>query len=453
MTAAKNKRLSILIVEDERNTREALSRYLSPKFDLTVAEDGLKGLNLIERNDYDLVLTDLRMPGADGMSILHAVLSKNNPAPCIVFTAYGSIETAVDAVKNGAFDFVTKPVNLDRLEIAINRALEAKTLKDENRLLKKKLINEFEIDNIVAKSAIMQDIIATVRQVAPSRSTILISGESGSGKELIAHAIHQLSGRKGPMLPVHCAALPANLLESELFGYEKGAFTGAVEQKKGRFELADGGSLFLDEIGEIEQQTQVKLLRVLETKTFERLGGVESIYSDARLISATNKNLRELVSAGKFREDLFYRLDVVNIHVPPLRQRLEDIPILIKKFLDTFSEDNSKGRLTIDEKALGVLCSYSWPGNIRELRNCIERMVVLSHGNILKADSVPINIRSGADGSSLVFNSNELDLNHNEKLLIIKALEDCDGNRTRAAEKLGINRRTLHRKLNEYDIN
>jgi DNA-binding NtrC family response regulator len=453
MTVKKLNQPAILIVEDERNTREAMTRYLSPKFELTLAEDGLKGLNLIERNDYDLVLTDLRMPGADGMDILQATLKKKNPPPCVVFTAYGSIETAVDAVRDGAFDFVTKPVNLDRLEIAIKRALESKSLKDENRRLKKRLHHEFEIDNIVAKSAIMCEVMETVRQVAPTRSTILLSGESGSGKEVIAHAIHHLSGRKGPMLPVHCAALPATLLESELFGYEKGAFTGAGEQKKGRFELADGGTLFLDEIGDIEPQTQVKLLRVLESRTFERVGGVESIYSDARLISATNKNLRAQVSEGKFREDLFYRLDVVNIHVPPLRERLEDIPILIRKFIDEFSEENGKGQQTIDEKTLNVLCTYPWPGNIRELRNCIERMVVLSHGHLLKVDNVPLNIRSGTGPIPVSPNPVELDLDHNEKMLILKALEDTNGNRTRAAEKLGINRRTLHRKLHEYDIN
>ncbi len=449
----KNQRLpAILIVDDERNTREALARYLRPKYEITMAEDGIRGINLIQRNDYDLILTDLRMPGADGMSVLDATLKKKSPPPCIVFTAYGSIETAVNAVKGGAFDFVTKPVNLDRLEIVINRAMESKLLKDENRMLRKKLRNEFEIDWIVAKSATMQEVMETVRQIAPTRSTILITGESGSGKEVIAQAIHKLSGRKGPIMAVHCAALPPNLLESELFGHEKGAFTGAVEQKKGRFELADSGTLFLDEIGEIEPQIQVKLLRVLETRTFERVGGVDQVFTDTRLISATNRDLRSMVAEGKFREDLFYRLDVVNIHIPPLRERQEDIPILVKTFIDEFSEDNGKGQQSISEEALNLLCNYKWPGNIRELRNCIERMVVLSRGPLLQLDNVPVSIRSGDSSAPAAMNSTTLDLDRNEKMLILKALEECDGNRTNAANKLGISRRTLHRKLKEYSI-
>ncbi len=444
---------AILIVDDERNTREALARYLRPKYEITMAEDGIRGINLIQRNDYDLILTDLRMPGADGMSVLDAALKKKSPPPCIVFTAYGSIESAVSAVKGGAFDFVTKPVNLDRLEIVINRALESKMLKDENRMLRKKLHNEFKIDCIVAKSAPMQEVLETVRQVAPTRSTILITGESGSGKEVIAQAIHQLSGRKGAIMAVHCAALPPTLLESELFGHEKGAFTGAVEQKKGRFELADNGTLFLDEIGEIEPQIQVKLLRVLETRTFERVGGVEQVFTDTRLISATNRDLRNMVAEGKFREDLFYRLDVVNIHIPPLRERQEDIPILVKTFIDEFAEDNSKGRQSISEEALDVLCNYKWPGNIRELRNCIERMVVLSRGPLLQLDNVPVGIRGGDFSAPAAITSPTLDLNRNEKMLILKALEECSDNRTNAAAKLGISRRTLHRKLKEYSIN
>ncbi len=453
MITTKNSPPAILIVDDERNTREALARYLRPKYEITIAEDGIRGINLIQRNDYDLILTDLRMPGADGMSVLDAALKKKSPPPCIVFTAYGSIETAVSAVKGGAFDFVTKPVNLDRLEIVINRALESKMLKDENRMLRKKLRNEFEIDSIVAKSAPMQEVLETVRQVAPTRSTVLITGESGSGKEVIAQAIHKLSGRKGAIMAVHCAALPPTLLESELFGHEKGAFTGAIEQKKGRFELADNGTLFLDEIGEIEPQIQVKLLRVLETRTFERVGGVEQVFTDTRLISATNRDLHNMVAEGKFREDLFYRLDVVNIHIPPLRERQEDIPILVKTFIDEFAEENGKGRQSISEEALNALCSYKWPGNIRELRNCIERMVVLSRGPLLQLDNVPVGIRGGGGDAPAAMSSPTLDLDRNEKMLILKALEECGDNRTNAAEKLGISRRTLHRKLKEYSIN
>ncbi|MFA7231534.1 MAG: sigma-54 dependent transcriptional regulator, partial [Victivallaceae bacterium] len=379
----KKEQPSLLIVDDERNTRDALARYFRSRFDITLAEDGIKGINLLKKHDYDLVLTDLRMPGADGMNVLETALEKDPRPVCIVFTAYGSIESAVTAVKAGAFDFVTKPVNLDKLEIVIDRALESRQLKEENIQLKKKLGRNVEMSGIVAKSQLMHEVLDIVSQVAPTRSTVLVSGESGTGKEVIARAIHQSSGRTGPFVPVHCAALPSNLLESELFGHEKGAFTGAVEQKKGRFELADGGTLFLDEIGEIEPQVQVKLLRVLESRTFERVGGVEPVYTDTRLISATNRDLMKMVEEGKFRDDLFYRLDVVNIKMPPLRERQDDIPILIKNFIDEFSLENGKEIRNISEDAIAALCAYDWPGNIRELRNCIERMLVLSRSNTL----------------------------------------------------------------------
>jgi DNA-binding NtrC family response regulator len=440
-------------VDDERNTRDALARYFRNRFDITLAEDGVTGINLLKRNNYELVLTDLRMPGADGMSVLEAALEKN-PAPgCIVFTAYGSIENAVAAVKAGAFDFVTKPVNLDKLEIVIERALESRQLKQENKQLKKKLGGDVDLSGIVAKSVAMREVMDTVKQIAPGRSTILLTGESGTGKEVIARAIHKLSERDGQFIPVHCAALPSNLLESELFGHEKGSFTGAIEQKKGRFELADGGTLFLDEIGEIEPQIQVKLLRVLETRTFERVGGVEPIITSARLVSATNRDLKAMVDEGEFREDLFYRLDVVNIKLPPLRERIEDIPLLVKQFIDDSARENGKNIESISEEALDVLCAYQWPGNIRELRNCIERMVVLSRSSVLEVDNVPMNIRSGNPNETVpAFKSSSLDIDKNEKILIMKALEECGGNRTKAADKLGISRRTLHRRLKDYNL-
>ncbi|MCP3967294.1 MAG: sigma-54-dependent Fis family transcriptional regulator [Lentisphaerae bacterium] len=461
----KSSKLKLLICDDERNTRDALARFFRTRFDVTTAEDGITGINLLQRNNYDLILTDMKMPGADGLCVLDAAL-KNDPKPtCIVFTAYGSIATAVTAVKRGAFDFVTKPVNLDQLEIVIDRALESRKLKEENRQLKQKLGTETDLSNIIAKSKVMQEIMETVKQVAPTRSTILLSGESGTGKEVIAKAIHKISCRNGAFIPIHCAALPANLLESELFGYEKGAFTGAVDQKPGRFELADNGTLFLDEIGEIDPQVQVKLLRVLETRSFERIGGIESLETSARLISATNRDLKTMVENGDFREDLFYRLDVVNIKLPPLRDRIEDIPILVKHFIDEFAADNIKNIRGISEGALAALCAYSWPGNIRELRNCIERMIVLCRGNSLEIDNVPFNILNqkgsvaGYRPKFMVKNTStapqqgtSLDLDQNEKLLIIKALEECGGNRTKAADKLGISRRTLHRRLKEYNL-
>lgn len=451
----KNGKPSILIVDDERNTRDIMARFLRPKYEVTLAEDGIKGINILKRHDFDLVLTDMRMPGADGMAVLETVLEKNPAPPCIIITAYGSIESAVKAVKNGAFDFVTKPVNFDHLEILIERAIESQKLKTENRELKNRLNRGMGEQKIIANSKAMQDVLATIRQVAPSRSTVLITGESGTGKELAATAIHELSGRKGKFMPVHCAALPANLLESELFGHEKGAFTGAIEQKKGRFELADGGTLFLDEIGEIDAQIQVKLLRVLETQTFERVGGIEPVYSDTRLLSATNRNLRQMVNEGEFREDLFYRLDVVTVHLPALRERYEDIPLLIKHYMDQFAHENNKPIEGISEEALSMLCAYKWPGNIRELRNCIERMTVLSNKNELGVESIPPNIRnsSGSGGTAVAIPSvKSLDLDKNERALIVKALEECDGNRTHAAEKLGISRRTLHRKLKTYNL-
>ncbi len=448
-----SKPMSILIIDDERNTREIMGRFLDSTYEVTLAEDGVHGIKVLKERSFDLVLTDLRMPGVDGLKVLEETLNKRPSPPCIVITAYGSVENAVKAVKAGAFDFVTKPVNFDRLEIVIQRALESQRLMRENRELKRRLSESSMSSGIIAKSAVMQDIMDTVRQVAPSRTTVLITGESGTGKELIAQALHEFSGRPGKLLPVHCAALPANLLESELFGHEKGAFTGAFEQRKGRFELSDKGTLFLDEIGEIDQQIQVKLLRALETHSFERVGGSETIYTDTRVVAATNRNLRQMVSEGSFREDLYYRLDVVTIHLPPLRERQEDIPLLVKHFIDTCSFENGKDIASISEEALELLCHYDWPGNIRELKNCIERMVVLSRDEVLQKGSVPLHIVKGAKGSSVAaIAPTSLDLDKNEKLLIIRALDECSGNRTRAAEKLGISRRTLHRKLIDYNI-
>lgn len=450
----KNDRHSILIVDDERGTRETLAKFLRPTYDVTIAEDGEIALNLLKHNNYDLVLSDIRMPGANGLTILEATLKLTPQPPCILFTAYGSIESAVEAMKLGAFDFVTKPVNLDELEILISRALESRRIKEENIELKKRLDSKFGAQAIVGNSGAIQRIIETVRHVAPTRSTILITGESGTGKELIAQAVHQLSGRTGRFVPVHCAALPETLLESELFGHERGAFTGASEQRKGRFELADGGTIFLDEIGEIPMSIQVKLLRVLETRSFERLGGVDTITSDARVVAATNKDLKTMVAQGTFREDLFYRLDVVTVNLPPLRERQEDIPPLVKHFMDVYARENGKNAITISEDAMSALCSYSWPGNIRELRNCIERMIVLCREPVLTIDSVPVNIREQSTPgiSKTILNPSSCDLTRNEKLLISRALNECGGNRTKAAEKLGISRRTLHRKLNEYGL-
>ena len=445
------KKQAILIIDDERNTREVMGRFLDGQYEVVLAEDGVHVLKALKERRFDLVLTDLRMPGVDGFTVLSECIKQTPALPCVVITAYGSVENAVKAVKAGAFDFVTKPVNFDRLEIVIQRALESERLKNENQELRRKLGQVSGNVNIIAKSLAMKEVMDTVRQVAPSKSTVLITGESGTGKELIAIALHEYSGRSGKLLPVHCAALPPNLLESELFGHEKGAFTGASELRKGRFELADQGTLFLDEIGEIDQQIQVKLLRALETHNFERVGGSETIYTDTRVVTATNRDLRQMVLDGKFREDLFYRLDVVTIHLPPLRERLEDIPLLVKHYIDHFAFENGKSISSISEEALEVLCKYDWPGNIRELRNCIERMVVLSRDEILGKASIPFHI-ANKHRASIAAVPGSLDIDKNEKMLIARALEECGGNRTHAADKLGISRRTLHRKLKTYNL-
>ena len=447
-------RRSILIIDDERGTREAMGKFLRPDYDVTLAEDGEKGINLLNRNHYDLILSDIRMePGPSGLDVLAASLKLSPPPPCILFTAYGSIETAVEAVKQGAFDFVTKPVNFDRLEIIIRRALESVSLKEENTELKRKLGSRFGVKGMIGNSAKMKNIIETVEQVAPTRTTVLITGESGTGKELVAQAIHQCSGRTGKFVPVHCSALPDNLIESELFGHERGAFTGAVEMRKGRFELAEGGTIFLDEIGEIPLHIQVKLLRVLENRAFERIGGSETIITDARVVAATNRDLKKMVEEGTFREDLFYRLDVVSLEIPPLRERKEDIPLLVKHYLDVFNKENGKD-IGITETAMASLCAYAWPGNIRELRNCVERMVVLCRGKMIDLENVPVDIREGVTPgiAKTVLSQPSCDLECNEKMLIERALNECGGNRTKAAEKLGISRRTLHRKLHTYNL-
>ena len=447
-------RRSILIIDDERGTREAMGKFLRPDYDVTLAEDGEKGINLLNRNHYDLILSDIRMePGPSGLDVLAASLKLSPPPPCILFTAYGSIETAVEAVKQGAFDFVTKPVNFDRLEIIIRRALESVSLKEENTELKRKLGSSFGVKGMIGNSAKMKNIIETVEQVAPTRTTVLITGESGTGKELVAQAIHQCSGRTGKFVPVHCSALPDNLIESELFGHERGAFTGAVEMRKGRFELAEGGTIFLDEIGEIPLHIQVKLLRVLENRAFERIGGSETIITDARVVAATTRDLKKMVEEGTFREDLFYRLDVVSLEIPPLRERKEDIPLLVKHYLDVFNKENGKD-IGITETAMASLCAYAWPGNIRELRNCVERMVVLCRGKMIDLENVPVDIREGVTPgiAKTVLSQPSCDLECNEKMLIERALNECGGNRTKAAEKLGISRRTLHRKLHTYNL-
>src|ERR1017187_9735830 len=390
------KRPTILIVDDERNTREGLQRALQDRYDVLLAEDSQKAVLALESTPVDVMLTDLRMPGGDGIGLLRRALSLTGSPGCMMMTAYGSIENAVQAMQAGAYHYVTKPVNLDELELVIHRALNSRRVEAENVNLHEQIDQKYGLENIIGESTSMRQVFETIQQVAPSRATVLITGATGTGKELIAKAIHNLSPRKnGAFVAVHAAALPSSLLESELFGHERGAFTGAVERRTGRFELADGGTLFLDEIGELEPAMQVKLLRVLEERAFERVGGSKTLQVDVRLVAATNKDLKKLVSEGKFRDDLFYRLSVVAVDLPLLRERRDDIPLLVKSFLDEFSRENGKQVRELTPEAMNLLLAYDWPGNVRELRNAIEQMVVLARGERLTARDVPVAIRGG----------------------------------------------------------
>ena len=446
------KKPMILIVDDEKNTRDGLARALNRNYDILIAEHGQRALDLLAENAVDVMLSDVRMPGIDGLTIMQRALARTPSPVCILLTAYGTVETAVEAMKHGAYDFLTKPVNLDRLDLLVQRALRERDMESENRQLREQLDTKYGLERIIGQSSAMQEVFDTIRQAGPSRANVLVEGESGTGKELVAHAIHGLSAQiHGPFIPVHCAALSQNLLESELFGHEKGAFTGAAERRRGRFELADGGTLFLDEISEIDPSIQVKILRALEEHKFERVGGQETIEVVVRLIAATNRDLKKMVDEGKFREDLFYRLYVVIIHLPPLRERTGDIPILTQHFLKELAMANDKKVESITPEAMDILSSYSWPGNVRELRNIVERMIVLARGEKLTVRDIPAAIREGVQTRTVMSASN-LSLDEAEKQLIVNALKNHGNNRTKAANQLGISRRTLHRKLNEYGL-
>jgi two-component system, NtrC family, response regulator AtoC len=455
---------SVLIVDDEKHTREGLQQALADNYDVTVASNADEAFNLMDAQSFDVVLTDLRMPGGkSGLKVIDKALSLPNRPAVLMMTAYGSIDSAVEAMKRGAVDFLTKPVNIERLEVLIQRALKTKTLEVEVQQLHERLDERFNLEGIIGTSSKLKEVIDKMRLVAPSRATILIEGESGTGKELIAQAIHQSSSRaRAPFIAVHCAALSENLLESELFGHERGAFTGAVERRIGRFESANGGTLFLDEIGEISPSTQVKLLRFLETKAIERVGGSKPVELDVRLVAATNRNLEQMVRDGKFREDLFFRLNVVRLTMPPLRDRREDVPVLLAHFIKQFSTENGVPPLTIEPGALRTLQSYAWPGNIRELRNFCENAVVLRRGGSLtEYDLEPkfrgevttpagtVSAGGGGTTSSPAVNTS-LSVEENEKRLLREALLKARGNRTRAAELMGLSRRTLHRKLAQW---
>jgi two-component system, NtrC family, response regulator AtoC len=445
---------TLLIVDDEKTTRDGLRAALEDRYDVYVAEDAKAAMELLERENFDVMLTDFRLPNEDGMKLIARAKSLSKPPICILMTAYGSEELAVDAMKRGADDYIAKGrLQIDELEMRIARALKQQNLEVENVSLRKQLDSKFGLENIVGESPAMKEVFEIVQQVAPTRATVLLGGESGTGKELVAKAIHQLSPRaKQPFVTVHCAALAPTLLESELFGHEKGAFTGAHERRVGRFEQAQGGTLFLDEIGEIDATIQVKLLRFLGERTFERVGSNKTLTADVRLIAATNKNLEELVKAGKFREDLFFRLRVVEINLPPLRERTGDIPLLAQKFLREFAGENKKPVSDFTADALQLLLNYSWPGNVRELRTAIEHAVVLCRGEKISARDLPPSVRGIHQGETRLSMRNDLTVKEAEKELIVRALKDTNGNRTLAAKKIGMSRRTFHRKLHAYHL-
>lgn len=452
---------TLLIADDEKATRDGLRAALEEEFEVFTAANVAEAMAVLKAEPIDLLLTDLRMGGDSGMDLLEQAMTLSQPPLAIMMTAYGSVDTAVEAMRRGAWHFVTKPLNLDEVEMLLKRALRSRKLETENRQLREQISDSSGLERLAGKSPAIRHVSDIVRQVAPTRATVLIEGESGTGKEVVAHAIHRLSGRPAEKLViVHCAALAPQILESELFGHEKGAFTGATQRRIGRFEQADGGTLFLDEIGEIDASIQVKLLRALSERTIERVGSNTPVKVDVRVIAATNKNLGAMVARGEFREDLFFRLNVVRIEMPPLRARAEDIVLLAGVFLKEFAEENGRPVKPLSDQALRLLRSYPWPGNVRELRTAIEHGVVMSNDPVIDLQHLPASILGEQpfpvqpvtvpDPAKITLAApRELNLHALETSAIRAALAEAGGNRTRAAELLGISRRTLQRKLKE----
>jgi two-component system NtrC family response regulator len=452
-------KIQILIVDDEKVQREILEGFLVKQgYGAAAAEDGQKGLKEFKRGAFDLVLTDYRMPGMDGIELLKEVRRLNPEAVVVMMTAYGTVETAVSAMKEGAYDYLTKPIDLDELLLMVQRIEKEVGLDRENRALKEQLREKFKVDFIISTSRRLEEALNLAGRVAQSQATVLILGESGTGKELIARAIHYSSPRADkPFVKVNCATLPENLLESELFGHEKGAFTGAAARRVGRFEQADQGSIFLDEIGDLSPSLQMKLLRVLQEKEFERVGSNQTIKSDVRVIAATNRNLEESIKKGTFREDLYYRLNVVTISLPPLRERKEDIPLLVEHFLKKYNRENKKAVTSLSKEAKDLLLQYDYPGNVRELENFIERAVVLCRGDTLTVQDLPLNLRQSkaeaALGGARGGRSLPEALEEIERQWIVRALERSGGVQTKAAEELGISERVLRYKMKKYGLN
>lgn len=457
---------TILIVEDEAKMLRLLELNLSEEgYTVQTAPDAETGLKLLRQDRIDLVVTDLKLPGMNGLEFLAAVKRVDARLPVIVMTAYGTVETAVEAMKAGASDYLLKPFSLEEIKLIVRKELDVHSLREENRSLREALGRRYEFKNIIAHSAKMQEVLGTVERVAPTNSTVFLGGESGVGKDLIARAIHQHSRRaSGPFVKINCTAIPENLLESELFGYEKGAFTGALNSKPGKFELADKGTIFLDEIGDVPGSIQVKLLRVLQDREFERLGGTKTLKVDVRVVAATNQDLRAALEEGTFREDLYYRLNVVPINIPPLRERKEDIPYLVDHFIERFVKESGKRIRGITPAAQKVLMAFHWPGNVREVENIIERAVALSTGDLLDVPDVRLDLSpskpGGADsasfamsaGGSAPFPPEGRTLEQFEDEIIKEAVRRANGNKSQAARLLGLSRNALRYRLAKMGV-
>jgi nitrogen regulation protein NR(I) len=472
----------ILVIEDDETVRDVLHSFLAQRgFEVTVALNGEAGLNLLRSDKFDLLFTDLVMPGISGMDVLREVRAAKIDIPVIVMTAFGTVQTAVEAMRIGAFDYITKPFSLDELMIVIEKALSVAKLQKENLMLKMQLKKKYNFKGLIGDCSAMQEVYELIEKIADTDSTVLISGESGTGKELIAKTLHfnNLSRAGGPFVPLNCAAIPKDLLESELFGHEKGAFTGAINTRIGRFELAQGGTLFLDEVGELDPSLQVKLLRILQEREFERVGGVKTIRVDVRILAATNKDLEKVTREGKFREDLFYRLNVIPLHLPLLRQRVDDIGLLTDHFINEFSQKRKREPFTFSPEAMSCLLSYSWPGNVRELENLIERLTILVSNKVVTVADLPEKFRqiAGAERAQIAerpdhaapgntpaalrqgdmeFRDSGINLNEMvgklERNLIMQALEKTSGVRSKAAQLLSLNRTTLLEKMKKMGI-
>ncbi len=445
---------TILIVEDEAKMRRLLELNLSDEgFHVLTTGDAEAGLKIMAQENVDLVVTDLKLPGMSGLDFLLSVKHANSALPVVVMTAFGSVETAVEAMKAGASDYVLKPFSLAEMRMVIHKELDVRRLREENRSLREALGHKYGYPNVVAKSAAMQEVLSTVERIAPTNTTVLLGGESGVGKDLIAHVIHQRSRRaSGPFIKINSTAIPENLLESELFGYEKGAFTGATTNKPGKFELADKGTLFLDEIGDVPGATQVKLLRVLQEREFERLGGTRTLKVDVRLVAATNRDLRAALEEGTFREDLYYRLNVVPIDIPPLRQHKDDIPDLVQLFLARFARESGKEINSVSPAAMQILMDFHWPGNVRELENIIERSCALANGSSLEASDIHLDAYRAKSAAGDNFLPPGQTLEQWEDEMIREALKRANGNKSQAARLLGLSRNALRYRLSKIGI-